>query len=418
VRSGREINFLQAKVLLVAVVVALVVVWISPDARGATTATRIDGDPQGGLYAAGELLVTYEPEASRQHVGEVVERSRARVKEEISVADAQLLSFPAIKHEQSGRVREVKLQEAKEALQKRPDVEHVDYNYLRTPYLEPNDPKFQSEKQWDLFRIEAPAAWNNTLGNGVRVAVVDTGIDGDHPDLESKIALQKDLVNNDADAEDDADGHGTHVAGTIGAATNNSRGVAAVCPGCKLMVAKSGGGGENGFTDADIAQGIYWSVNNRARAINLSLGSKGKSRVLEHAVDYAWDHGVVVVAAAGNENTARPRYPAAYKHVISVSATNQQNKRAPFSNYGSTVDVAAPGVEILSTVPGGRYGGKSGTSMASPHVAALAGLLATQRRSAREIRTQIERTAKDIGPRGRDQFYGRGLIDANRAVRR
>ena len=223
-------------------------------------------------------------------------------------------------------------------------------------------------------------------------------------------------TNNDLVAEDDAAGHGTHVAGTVGAVTDNGKGVAATCPGCKLLVAKAGN--SRILLDSDIVQGIYWSVNNRARAINLSLGSKGKSRVLEHAVDYAWDHGVVVVAAAGNENTARPRYPAAYKHVISVSATNQQNKRAPFSNYGSTVDVAAPGVEILSTVPGGRYGGKSGTSMASPHVAALAGLLATQRRSAREIRTQIERTAKDIGPRGRDQFYGRGLIDANRAVRR
>jgi thermitase len=418
VRSGREINFLQAKVLLVAVVVALVVVWISPDARGATTATRIDGDPQGGLYAAGELLVTYEPEASRQHVGEVVERSRARVKEEISVADAQLLSFPAIKHEQSGRVREVKLQEAKEALQKRPDVEHVDYNYLRTPYLEPNDPKFQSEKQWDLFRIEAPAAWNNTLGNGVRVAVVDTGIDGDHPDLESKIALQKDLVNNDADAEDDADGHGTHVAGTIGAATNNSRGVAAVCPGCKLMVAKSGGGGENGFTDADIAQGIYWSVNNRARVINLSVGGEEFSWALKHAVDYAWEHRVVVVAAAGNDDTARPSYPAAYGHAISVVATNKADRKSPFSNYGTTVDVAAPGVEIWSTVPGAGYDTKSGTSMASPHVAAVAGLLAAQDRSASEIRRRIQRTATDLGASGKDNKFGWGLINARKAVER
>ena len=124
------------------------------------------------------------------------------------------------------------------------------------------------------------------------------------------------------------------------------------------------------------------------------------------------------MAAAGNENTDRPSYPAAYKHVISVSATDQQNKRARFSNYGTTVDVAAPGVEILSTVPGGRYGGKAGTSMASPHVAALAGLLAAQDRSAPEIRSRIERTAKDIGAGGKDRIYGRGLIDANRAVRR
>jgi thermitase len=400
----------------VAVAIALVLVWLSPDARGAPGTAKIDEDRQGAPYAAGELLVTYEPGASLRHVDDVVGGSRARVAEEISASDARLLSFPAVKSEQSGRVREEKLRRAKVALQIAPGVAHVDYNYLRLPYYEANDPAFRAGIQWDLVRINAPNAWNKTVGVGARVAVIDTGIDRNHPDLASKIVAQKDLVNNDVVAEDDADGHGTHVAGTVGAVTDNGKGVAATCPGCKLLVAKAGN--SRIFYDSDIVQSIYWSVNNRARAINLSLGSKGKSRVLEHAVDYAWNHGVVVVAAAGNENTARPRYPAAFKHVISVSATGQQNKRAPFSNYGSTVDVAAPGVEILSTVPGGRYGGKSGTSMASPHVAALAGLLAAQRRSAPEIRAQIERTAKDIGPGGRDQFYGRGLIDANRAVRR
>jgi thermitase len=398
-----------------AVVIALVLVWISPDARGTTTATRIDGDPQGALYAAGELLVSYEPGASRQHVGEVVKQSRARVKEEISLADAQLLSFPAIKHEQSGRVREEKLRKAKEALQKRPGVEHVDYNYLRLPSYEANDPRFENGAQWDLDSINAPEAWNKTLGNGVRVAVVDSGIDRDHPDLKSKIAVQKDLLNNDDVANDDV-GHGTHVAGTVGAATNNGRGVAAVCPACKLLVAKVGN--LNGIFDADIAQGIYWSVNNRASAINLSLGGRRNSRVLEHAVDYAWNHDIVVVASAGNEDTDAPSYPAAYRHVISVSATDRRDRKARFSNYGTTIDVAAPGVDILSTVPGGGYGKESGTSMASPHVAALAGLLASQNRSAPEIRRRIQRTATDIGAEGKDRYFGSGLMDANKAVRR
>jgi thermitase len=417
VRTGRGIRILQASMLSMAVAIAVVLVWISPDARGATPATRIDEDPQGAPYVAGELLVTYEPGASRQRVGEVVERSRARVEEEISVADAQLLAFPAIGHEQSGRVREEKLRKAKEALQKRPGVAHVDYNYLRLPVYEPNDPKFQPE-QWDLFRIEAPAAWDRTQGNGVRVAVVDTGIDGDHPDLESKIVMQKDLVNNDAVAEDDAFGHGTHVAGTIGAATDNGQGVAAVCPGCKLMVAKSGGGGTSGFTDADIAQGIYWSANNRARVINLSVGGEEFSWALKHAVDYAWEHRVVVVAAAGNDDSNAPSYPAAYGHAISVVATNKSDGKAPFSNYGKTVDVAAPGVGIWSTVPGGGYETKAGTSMASPHVAALAGLLASQDRSPREIRRRIQDTATDLGASGKDKYFGWGLINARKAVRR
>ena len=399
-----------------AVAVALVLVWMSPDARGATTTPKVDEDRQGAPYAAGELLVTYDSGASQQQIDEVVQESQASVEEEISFSDAQLLSFPAVKREQRGSVREDKLQRAKEKLQKVPGIKHVDYNYRRLPYYEANDPFFQNDKQWDLLRIDAPEAWNKTLGVGARVAVVDTGIDGDHQDLKSKIVAQKDLVDNDQVAEDDIEGHGTHVAGTVGAVTDNGKGVAATCPSCKLLVAKSGD--SQGFYDSDIVQGIYWSVNNRAKAINLSLGAEVNSRILEHSVDYAWEQGVVVVAAAGNDDTDRPSYPAAYEHVISVSATDQQNKKARFSNFGPTVDVAAPGVEIWSTVPGGRYDVKAGTSMASPHVAALAGLLASQDRSAPEIRSRIQRTTTDIGADGKDRTYGWGLINANEAVRR
>jgi thermitase len=404
---------LQARIISMAVAVALVLVWISPDARGATAVPKVDENGQGDFYAAGELLVSYDRGASQRQVDQAVEGSQARVKGELTVPGTQLLTFPAIKHEQSGHVRKEKLRKAKEALQKRPGVAHVDYNYLRLPYYAANDPELP--EQWDLDRIEAPAAWNETLGVGARVAVVDTGIAGNHPDLASKIAAQKDMVNNDNVAQDDARGHGTHVAGTVGAATNNDLGVAAVCPGCKLLIAKAGN--SRGLFDDDVAQGIYWSVKNRARAINLSLGGYRDNRVLEHAVDYAWEHDVVVVAAAGNESTNRPSYPAAYGHVISVSATNQQNGRVSFSNYGKTIDVAAPGVEILSTVPGGSYDTKSGTSMASPHVAALAGLLASQDRSAPEIRKRIQGTATDIGPEGKDVYFGTGLINANKAVR-
>ncbi len=396
-----------------AVAIAFVLVWLSPDAKGATTTPKVDEDRQGAPYAAGELLVTYEPGASEQHIDAVVEESEARVEEEISTPGAQLLSFPAVKHERSEHAREKKLQRAREALRREPGVKHVDYNYLRLPDYTPNDPEFGS--QWDLDAIGAPDAWDKTVGVGSRVAVVDTGIDGDHPELESKIVSQKDVVDNDVVAQDDVRGHGTHVAGTVGAVTNNGVGVAAVCPACKLLVAKSGD--SRGLYDYDIVQGIYWSVNNRAKAINLSLGSRGNSRILEHAVDYAWDHGVVVVAAAGNENTSKPSYPAAYRNVISVAATDQLNKRATFSNFGK-VDVAAPGVEILSTAPGGGYSIKQGTSMASPHVAALAGLLAAQDLSAPEIRRRIQRTASDLGPEGKDKYFGWGLIDANKAVRR
>jgi thermitase len=293
-------------------------------------------------------------------------------------------------------------------------VKYVDYNYLRLPAYAPNDPRFVGGSQWNLHKIEAPAAWETELGRGAKVAVVDTGIAANHPDLKDKIAAQTDVVRDDNVAEDDRGGHGTHVAGTVAAATNNGKGVAAVCPSCKLLIAKSGD--RTGLWDSDVVQGVYWSVDNRAKVINLSLGFAGESRILEDAVDYAWQHGVVVVAAAGNFDTDEPSYPAAYDKVISVAATDEADKRADFSNYGK-IDVAAPGVGILSTVPGAdRYGVKDGTSMASPHVAALAGLLAAQGLTAPEIRRRIEKTAVDLGNAGKDRLYGWGRIDAQRAV--
>jgi thermitase len=391
---------------------ALLLLWLSPDARGVSAEPEVDKDPSGAPYAAGELLVSYEPEASEQDVDEAVEQSDARVEEELPAPDAQLLSFPEAQDETTEAAREKELREAEEILERDPDVKYVDYNYLRLPAFEPDDAKFTGGEQWNLHKIEAPVAWDTVMGNGAKVAVVDSGIAANHPDLDTKIAVQKDVVDNDDKAEDSV-GHGTHVAGTVAAATDNGEGVAAVCPACKLLVAKSGD--PTGISDSDVVQGIYWSVDNRAKAINLSLGGYGNSRILEHAVNYAWQHGVVVVAAAGNDNTDRPSYPAAYDKVISVAATNRADRKASFSNYGK-IDVAAPGEDIISTVPGGGYEARNGTSMASPHVAALAGLLAAQGRTAPEIRRRIEKTAVDLGADGKDKYYGWGRIDARRAV--
>jgi thermitase len=398
-------------IVAAALLMASLLLWSSPHARGVTAEPEIDKDPTGAPYAAGELLVTYEPAASEQDVDEAVEQSDARVEEELPAPDAQLLSFPEAQDETTEAARERELREAREILKQDPEVKYVDYNYLHLPAFVPNDPRFAAE-QWNLVKIGAPAAWDTVMDKRAKVAVVDSGIEANHPDLSSKIAAQKDMVDNDNVAEDSV-GHGTHVAGTVAAATNNGEGVAAVCHSCRLLIAK--GGDENGILTSDVVQGIYWSVDKRAKAINLSLGSYGNSRILEHAVNYAWQRGVVVVAAAGNDNTDRPSYPAAYDKVISVAATDQADAKADFSNYGK-IDVAAPGVGILSTLPGGGYEAWDGTSMASPHVAALAGLLAAQGRSAPEIRRRIQNTAVDLGAEGKDKFYGWGRIDAERAV--
>ncbi len=251
--------------------------------------------------------------------------------------------------------------------------------------------------------------------------MVDTGIDANHPDLKGKVIAQHDFVHNDGTANDTA-GHGTHVAGTIAASTNNGVGVAGGCPRCRLLAARVLA--KNGGYDSDIARGIVWSANNGARVINLSLGGAAYSTALKRAVDYAYNKGAVVVAAAGNTGNGTYHYPAAYPDVIAVAATDSADRRASFSSYGNWVDVAAPGVDILSTYPRWLesnfyepgYKFMEGTSMASPHVAALAGLLAAQGRSKSEIRFRLLSTADDIGPEGRDRYTGAGLIDAAKAV--
>ncbi|QIN80177.1 S8 family serine peptidase [Rubrobacter marinus] len=186
-------------------------------------------------------------------------------------------------------------------------------------------------------------------------------------------------------------------------------------PDCELLVAKALTSEEGGF-DSDIAEGIIWSADNGAKVINLSFGGPEPARILKQAIGYAHRKGAVVVAAAGNAGERDREYPAAYSRTIAVAATDERDRRAPFSSSGRYVDVAAPGVDVLSTVPGG-YASYSGTSMAAPHVAALAGLLAGEGQSKREIRRSILSTAQDLGPRGRDQEFGAGRIDASRAVR-
>ena len=368
----------------------------------------VDHAPAGAPYAAGELLVTYEEEVAEEAVESLDEE--AEVEEEIPEIDAKLLEFPELKNERSREVREEELARAKEELEKDPAVESVDYNFLLTVSFTPNDPGF--DEQWGLSTPRFTRAWNRTQGLGARVGVVDSG--ARHPELRDKIVARHDFVNNDSTVEDPL-GHGTHVAGTVAADTDNGTGVAGGCPGCKLVVAKAVGSDGYGST-SDIAESIVWSADEGAEVINLSLGGSA-SPTLENAVDYAVDRGAVVVAAVGNDGSSIKRYPAAYPDVMAVAATDRYNQRASFSNYGSWLDVAAPGVDILSTASYGEYRFYSGTSMAAPHVSALAGLLVGQGHGPSGVRSRILDTAVDLGPDGHDPYFGAGRIRAGRAVR-
>ena len=234
-----------------------------------------------------------------------------------------------------------------------------------------NDPDI--EKQWALGRIHLSDLWPITQGSPeTLVAVLDTGIDRNHEDLSGKVVAETNLT--DSPTPDDIYGHGTHVAGIIAANSNNGVGIAGVAPGSRLLNVKVAD--DKGRCSASVvAQGVIWAANNGASVINISLELREPSPELEKAVNYAWSKGAVIIAAAGNDASRLPVYPAYYKNSIAVAATKQDNDLAPLSNYGDWVDVAAPGFNIYSTLPGNSYGYETGTSFAAGYVSGLAALL-------------------------------------------
>ncbi len=393
-------------------VAATILLGLAPEPGDAQPAALVDEDPNGIPYAAGELLVSYKPGASNEERGTVSRRASAETEEKFPEIDSRLLAFPEIKNENAREQREQALERQRQALERSPVVEAADYNYIVEPQWVPDDPRLGD--QWALGKVNALRAWEYSRGRETDIAIVDSGIDQNHSDL-GKIAGQYDFVENDSVADDDY-GHGTHVAGIASSVTGNGKGGAGMSPYSRLLIAKildSSGDG----TISDVIKGIEWAVDNGAKVINLSLGHQGESTSERDAVNYAWSRGVVVVGAAGNNGGNVKLYPGAYKNAISVAATTRDDRRASFSNYGEWVDLAAPGVEILSTVPNG-YDYKSGTSMATPYVAGLAALISAQGYSATQVRNRMESTAVDLGPKGKDVGFGYGRINAYRAAYR
>ena len=326
-----------------------------------------------------------------------------------------------------------------ELLETDPTVEFAEPDYLAgitadpvvgpSP-LTPNDPYFQF--QWNMNTIQAPAAWDRTRGQGVIVAVIDTGIDFGAPDLGNTQRLPGyDFINDDPDATDDQ-GHGTHVAGTIAQSTNNGLGVTGVAYEATLLPIKVLGAGGQGSYEA-IIQGIYYAVEQGAQVINMSLAGRAGSQALQEAVEYAHNRGVVVVAAAGNSNGS-VEFPAAYDDfVIAVGATRVDNARAPYSNFGVQIDLVAPGGDTGIDQNGDTYGDGilqqtfktpgspytylffEGTSMASPHIAGVAALMLSLQPnlSPMDVKSIMMQTAAPLGPP--DQ-YGAGLVQAQAAL--
>lgn len=304
-------------------------------------------------------------------------------------------------------------------------TESIDANYVYRAYDRPNDPDYG--KQWNLRSINVEAAWDQTKGNGITIAVIDTGISPVLDLQNTKFVEGYDFVHNTKDASDD-NGHGTHVAGTIAQSTNNNYGVAGIAYEANLMplkVLSESGGGEV----ADIAEAIRFAADHSADVINLSLGGGGDTAILREAIDYAYHKGVVIVAAAGNANTNAAAFPARYPHVIAVSATDASGAKAPYSNFGAGVDVAAPGgskvngegggilQETITADGGSTFAAFQGTSMAAPHVAGVAALIkAIGVQEPDAVANVLKQSAQVIKDDTLNHF-GAGLLNAGEAVK-
>lgn len=361
-------------------------------------------------FAEDEIIVKLKPVVTQDKLDELNKKLGVRIHQKLLLPQTFTLKVPKSQVSQFVKTYE-----------KNPLVEYAEPNYRAYALETPNDPYFSN--QWGMVKVEALGAWDLTHGSSAaKIAIVDTGIDNDHEDLASKVIARINFTGSSTD--DDLYGHGTHVAGIASAMTNNNLGVAGLGYEASLMSVKVLDDTGWGYYSW-VANGIRWAADNNARVINLSLGGSFSSRTLKNAVDYAFGKGAVLACAAGNSGNTSPTYPAYYPNCIATAATDQNDQKASFSSYGKRwVDVAAPGVNIFSTFPNHSYViGKnlnydygSGTSMATPHVAGLAGLLFGQKPSSSniQVRASIENNADAISGTGR--YWSKGRMNAYKST--
>ena len=417
--------------------------------------------PQGE-FKPGEILVKFKKGLGAASARLILSAKGMRVSGEIEKLGILQVAVPM------GRELEVI-----ESLRRNPLVEYAEPNYIvhlppfeptqvtavgqtgqsqaiRAADIVPNDPYYSyGDVQWNLPRIGAPQAWEVTTGEReIVIAIVDSGIDLDHPDLDGKIwtnpgeipgnGLDDDgngcvddvhgwhfyhrcddegcIELEDNNSQDD-NGHGSFMAGIAAVETNNGEGIAGLSWGAKLMPVKVLDQNAAGYY-SDIIQGVIYAADNGAKIINMSFGGAAYSQALEDAVNYAHDKGCLLVSTSGYGNTG-VTYPGKFPVVVTVAATDKDDQRAWFSNYGPEVDLAAPGVDIASTDRNGIYGLWSSTEVAAPHVAGLAALIwsVNPTLTQDEVEDVMKSTAVDLGDPGRDDYYGWGRIDASAAVR-
>jgi len=394
---------------------------------------------KGIRYAPDQILVKFKPSVSEQTIKATIAAYQTKKIKRIIRADIYQLQI------QKGE----NVEDTLYAMSKNPDIEYAKPNYIAYIAVTPNDTFFQFQYALDnsgqdigipgsptgtsKADIKATTAWGETKGNEeVLIAILDTGVDMEHPDLINKIfSSGRDFANEDSDATDDH-GHGTHVAGIAAAETNNKEGIAGVAWNCKILPIKVIEADGEGYYSW-IIEGIYWAVDNGADVINLSLGGDIADADLKAAVKYAFDENVVIIAAVGNDGGS-VLYPAAYDdYCLAVAATDYNDLRTDWSNFGPEVDVAAPGERIMGPVPTWYptqiwgdfelppYGYGGGTSAATPHVAGLAALIKSIKPwlNASEIMDIMRYSADDINESeypGKDEYIGYGRLNMEKAL--
>lgn len=416
---------LRPAVIALALMVALSPVFVPSGSAAAEPDQPKPDRPELGKpgqeppsYAPGEILVKFKHNASEQEKNDAHQRHGGRPQETIAGLNVQVVAVPA------GRERE-----HAETYRRDGKIEFAEVNGLYYALGTPNDPLVAQQWQYNNggqnggtldADIDAFEAWDVTLGSAsVPIAILDTGISSTHADLSGKVAKAKDFTKS---GTKDVYGHGTHVAGSAAARTNNGTGVAGTCPECVLYNVKVLGNNGSGSW-ANIASGIVWAKDNGAKVISMSFGAYSPSSTVQLAINQAWSDGVVLAAAAGNDGQNWGFYPAAFDNVIAVAATTRTDARASFSNWGGNwVDVAAPGAQILSTVKSGGYQAWDGTSMATPHVAGVAGLVWSRGSCGSNdngcVRSRIEQNADPIPGTGlgSSDRWAHGRLNACRAV--
>lgn len=352
-------------------------------------------------WAKGRLLAAPRAGLSEKELAKALKPLNAKSKGRFTQNNIHVIELPP-------GIDEVK---AMNQLKKNPNFKFVELDMAFKPAATVSDPSYSSS--WHLPKIQAPTAWDNANGKGVIIAILDTGVDSGHPDLAANIVPGWNMYDNNSNTSD-VHGHGTAVAGTAAMVGNNGAGSAGVAWGARIMPVRISGPDGIAYSST-IAQGLNWAADNGARVANISYAVSGYSTV-QTAANYMRSKGGVVTVSSGNENSLLST--AANDAVLTIGASDSNDARASFSNYGNVIDVVAPGTSIYTTTRGGSYGKWQGTSFSSPVAAGVAALVmsANSNLAAADVDKILKSTALDLGSAGFDQYFGNGRVDSAKAV--